>query len=274
MSVPLLTSRDNPLVRAIRLAATQARRSSPDLVIAEGTRVLEEAMLAGSAIESVLVAEEFGSSGRDQALLAAWETAHVPVRRASVPLMREISEVVAPQGAVALIRVPRATLDDVKETSNPLLLFLCGVRDPGNLGTLLRTARATGVSLVGCTTASVSARNPKAIRASAGAFFHLPVVEGLDPAAIRGYCRNRDIRMYQAGAGAGQSCWSADFSGPAAFLLGNEARGLSASEWREVPALRIPMATGVESLNVAIAGAALLFETLRQRTATATAARS
>lgn len=272
MSHPVLTSKDNTLVRAIRMAAMQARRSPPDLVVAEGIRVLEEAILAGRALEAVLVSASFGSSAREQALLASWSASNVAVRRASASLMSEISDVVAPQGAIALVRVPPLALACVKRAPNPLLLFLCGIRDPGNLGTILRTARAAGVSLVGSTAGSVSARNPKAIRASAGAFFHLPIAEGLGPAEIRSFCLKQDLPLYQTSVRGEKSCWSMDFSGPVAFLLGNEARGLNNSEWRDVPSIRIPMANGVESLNVASAGAALLFEAFRQRSGAAAAA--
>lgn len=268
MNLPILTSRDNPLVREIRLGAAQSRRSSPDVVVAEGTRVLEEAEAAGTGIEAVLVSEGFGADERERALLDSWMARKVPVRRAAASLMKEISDVVTPQGAVALARVPRQSLESVVQAPNPLVLFLCGISDPGNIGTILRTARAAGVSLVGCTIGSVSARNPKAIRASAGAFFHLPVVEALTPDAIRSYCRQRGLRMLQTSVRGERSCWEADFSGPLALLMGNEARGLDESDWRGIPAVRVPMAQGVESLNVAVAAAALLYEAFRQRSAT------
>jgi RNA methyltransferase, TrmH family len=265
MDIPILSSRENVLVRAIRSLAVQARRAPADLVLAEGLRVLEEATRAGLEFEAVLVAPDFGTVPREEKLLRAWKGLGIRVRRATPALLDELSDVVSPQGAVALIRISACSLASVLEISNPLIMCLCGIQDPGNLGTLLRSARAASASWVGCLTGSVSARNPKAIRAGAGAIFHLAVIERLSAAEFRGYCNDRGIRLYQADARRGCSCWEADFRGPTALLLGNEARGLPASEWAGVPFIRIPMAPGVESLNVAAAGAVLLFEAMRQR---------
>jgi TrmH family RNA methyltransferase len=271
MRNPILTSKDNPLVRTIRMVTAQTRRAPPELVVAEGLRVLEEATSAGCALEAALVTDNFGTDPRERALLDTWSARNVPVRRAAASLMRRLSDVVSPQGALALVRIPFLTLASLKERPNPLILCLCGIQDPGNLGTLLRTARAVGVSLACAASGTVSARSPKVIRASAGAFFHIPVVEGLRPAEFFDYCRARRISLYQANARAEHSCWTIDLKGPAAIVLGNEARGLAGEEWSGIPSIGIPMTPGVESLNVAVAGAVLLFEALRQRSATVTA---
>jgi len=260
-----LTSKDNPLVRTFRLAAAQVRRCPPDLVVAEGVRVLEEATRAGCDLEAALVSEGFGREAREDALLQAWAQRNVPVRRASASLLKELSDVVSPQGAVALVRMPVSRLAEVKLSPNPLILCLGAIQDPGNLGALLRTGYAAGVSLVCATTGTVSARNPKVIRSSAGAFFRLQVVENLDPAELREFCAGLGITLFQASRHARRTCWTADFRGPTAFLLGNEARGLVAAHWKDIPSLRIPMASGVESLNVGIAGSILMYEAFRQR---------
>jgi TrmH family RNA methyltransferase len=262
---PILTSKDNPLVRAIRLAATRARRSSPELVVAEGLRVLEEATIAGCVLEAALIEDTFGNDPRERALLDAWSGQGFPVRRAAASVLKGLSDVVSPQGALALVRVPTPTLTEVENPADPMMLCLCGIQDPGNLGTLLRTARAAGVTLVCCTPGTVSARNPKAIRASAGSFFHLPVIEALTPDELFDYCRRHNITMHRADVRGERSCWTADLRGPTAILLGNEARGLESALWKDIPSLRIPMMTSVESLNVSVAGSVLLFEAFRQR---------
>jgi TrmH family RNA methyltransferase len=270
MKIPILTSKDNPLVRVVRLAAAQARRAPPELVLAEGLCILEEATSAGCTLKAALVNDNFGADRRERALLDAWSARNVPVRCASASLMRRLSDVVSPQGALALVQVPVMTLATLREQPNPLILCLCGIQDPGNLGTLLRTARAAGVSLVCSIAGTVSARSPKVIRSSAGAFFSIPVVEGLRAAEFFDYCRARRILLYQASPWAEHSCWTIDFKSPTAIILGNEARGLTQQEWSGVPSIRIPMTPGTESLNVAAAGSVLLFEALRQRSATAT----
>jgi len=269
MKMQVLTSKDNPLLRTFRLVAAQSRRAPQELVVAEGLRVLEEATDAGCAIEAALVSDKFGADPRERSLFAAWSDRNVRVRRVDASLLRGLSDVLSPQGALALVRVPPSTLVEVERQSKPLVMCLCGIQDPGNLGTLLRTARAAGVSWACSVIGSVSARNPKAVRASAGAFFRLPVVEGLRPAEFLDYCQARRINVYKADAHAQRSCWGADLRGAAAILLGNEAHGLADAAWAQVPSIRVPMTPGVESLNVAAAGAILLFEAFRQRSATA-----
>ncbi len=198
MSFPTLTSKDNPLVRTIRQVAQQARSIPSDLVVAEGLRLLAEATTSGCTLEAVLLAESFGSTQREATLMDAWTHKKVPIRRASSAIFRWLSDVVTPQGALALVRIPALTLADVTPALDPLILCLCGIQDPGNFGTLLRSARAAGVSLVCTTVGTVSAHNPKTIRASAGASFHIPVVEGITPAEFSDYCRIHKVSMFQA----------------------------------------------------------------------------
>ncbi len=265
MSVPLLTSKENPIVCTIRLVASQARRAPRDLVLAEGIRVLEAATYSGCEMEAVLIGERFGEVARESVLLREWHGKGVHIRRAGAPLLKSLSDVVSFQGALALVRMPSCTLACLDDASRPLILCLCRLQDPGNLGTLLRTARAAGVSCVCTIPGTVSVRNPKAIRASAGACFSLPIVEALKPSTLIDFCSARHIPMFLADARAQRSCWTADMSGSAAILLGNEARGLPEAEWSGVPGIRVPMVSGVDSLNVATAGAVLLFEAQRQR---------
>lgn len=269
MNIPTLTSKDNPLVRTMRLVAAQTRRAPPDLVLAEGLRVLEEAARGGSVPEAVLITEDFGQDPRERSLLGTWITKNVPVRRAATSLLKGLSNVNTSQGALALVRVPRQTLEDVSQPRDPLILCLCGVQDPGNVGTLIRSACAAGAACVCCLAGTVSARNPKTVRASAGSFFRIPVVEGLLAADFFEYCRTRRISMVQANARAGTPGWEVDLRGPSALLLGNETRGVSESEWASIPSVHVPMRAGVESLNVAVAGAILLFESFRQRSTVA-----
>jgi len=112
---------------------------------------------------------------------------------------------------------------------------------------------------------SVSARNPKAIRSSAGSYFRLPIVEHADFPDFRGYCERHSIRLYRTDTQEGVIYTEADLKSPCAILLGNEGGGLAQEEFGDFPAIRIPIEEGIESLNVAAAGAVILFEARRQR---------
>jgi RNA methyltransferase, TrmH family len=260
-----ISSKDNPIIKTIRLVSAGARRAPEEWVAVEGLRALEEAS-AMSEVGVVLVSERFGQQAREQKLLEYW-TRNTKVYLAPDSIVGSVSQVRTTQGAIALVRMAHRELKDVPEVQNPLLLCACAIQDPGNLGTLIRAGTAAGATMICTTPGTVSARNPKAIRASAGTCFRTPVVESVSAERFLQFCRERGIRVYAAAAGGRASCYETDLARPTALLLGNEANGFDPEEWPGVPALRIPMAEGVESLNVAAAGAILLFEAYRQRTA-------
>jgi TrmH family RNA methyltransferase len=265
MTVSRLASKNNPLLKTIRLMTSGSRRAPEHLVAAEGIRVLEEVNRAGCIIETVVCSEFFGKDVREKSLLDAWASKQIPVYRTGERIFQSISAVRTPQGAIALVRVPRRSLNDVAPSPNPFLLCACEIQDPGNLGTLIRTAAAAGVNLVCTTRGTVSARNPKSLRSSAGAFFRLPLIEHADVDTIRDYCGTHSIRPYRTSAREGMIYTKVDFCRPCAVFLGNEGSGLSQDAFAGFPSLHIPMAEGVESLNVAMAGAVILFEAFRQR---------
>lgn len=265
MTDQLLTSKDNPLMKTLRLVSTGTRRAPEHLVIAEGIRVLEEVGKAGCEIEAVVFSEHFGTDPGEKRLLDQWHSRKIRVCKTTGSLYRSVSTVKTPQGALALVRVPTSALQHVPLDSSPLILYACGIQDPGNLGTLLRTAAAVGASIVCTARGTVSARSPKTIRSSAGAFFRLPVVEHVGASEFKRFCEAHSVRIYRTHTQEGFIYTEADLKSPCAVLLGNEGAGVYEKEFSGCPAIRIPMAHGVESLNVAIAGAVILFEAFRQR---------
>lgn len=180
-------------------------------------------------------------------------------------IVKAISDSVTPQGMVAVLASPLKELADVQNT-NGLALLLAGVSDPGNVGTLIRTAAAAGADAVVLTEGSADPLNPKTVRASASALFATTIVTdvtldvALKDLAARGY------RLVGADSGVDASLYEQDLSGPTALVLGNESWGLSGSQSEKFDALvSIPMPGRMESLNVATAGSVIVFELLRQR---------
>ncbi|NWG12197.1 MAG: RNA methyltransferase [Acidobacteria bacterium] len=267
MTITEIRSSRNPLIRKVRLVAARSRRAPPELVLAEGLHVLEEALRSGRPVSTAIMSEGFGASRCEQALMCALDRAGAQLYRTHDRLMQSLSEVVEPQGVIGLVAVPPLKLSDLEAGRQELILCLCGLQDPGNLGNLIRTAVAAGVSLVCTTHATASARNPKAVRSSAGAFFRARIVERIKPGELLEFCRSRGLAVYRAEAGRGVDYHRADLTRPLALLLGNEAHGFAEEVWQSMPALRIPLLGGVESLNVGTAGAVILFEALRQRRA-------
>jgi RNA methyltransferase, TrmH family len=265
MNVSRLTSRDNPLLKTIRLIAAGSKRGSGDLALAEGIRVLEEAAKAPHPIEAAVYSENFGDAPRERALIKTWRSKNVQLYQTSEKIFRTVSSVQTPQGALALIRVSEFRLPDITPAGNSLIIYACGIQDPGNLGTLIRTAAAAGATMVCTAQGTVSARNPKAIRASAGAFFHLVPVENIDLPDFLEYCRQYSIRPFRTDAKDGLNYIDADLRSPCAIMLGNEGSGMDLKIFGDMPSIRIPISERIESLNVAIAGAIILFEAARQR---------
>ncbi len=265
MPIIKIRSLQNPLIKTVRLIATRSKRAPQELVLAEGLRVLEDTVRSGCRITAAIISEGFGGTRREESLVRTLESAGTRLYRTTDRLLRSLSEVVEPQGVIGLVTVPCLKLTDVKIGPQALILCLCGLQDPGNLGTLIRSAVAAGVSMVCTTSATVSARNPKAVRSSAGAFFSAKVIERVTPEDLLAFYRTRGLTVYRTDAGRGVEYYRADLSMPLALLLGNESHGFRERDWERIPALRIPLVGGVESLNVGTAGAVILFEALRQR---------
>ena len=265
MKISHLLSRDNSLFKTIRLISSGARRAPAGLVIAEGVRVLEEVNKTSYKVEAVVFSEQFGLTERERALYNSWLSRGVRLCKTTAKLFKSISSVRTPQGALALVNVPANVLTEINPCPNSLILYTCGIQDPGNLGTLIRTAASAGATLFCTTKGTVSARNPKVIRASAGAFFHLPVVENIGLIEFRDYCSSNDIQAYRADTRGEAFYTEIDLQCSCAILLGNEGSGIRGEEWEDFPSIRISTTNAVESLNVAVAGAIILFEASRQR---------
>lgn len=257
-----IRSRDNERIK-------QARRvrdgREPGLVFVEGLRLAEECLRSG--LEVATAFHRATDEPRQQQLLRVLAERGVTCHEVAPAVLDSLSDTVQGQGIVLLARRPAPA---VVERAG-LLLGLDRVQDPGNLGTLLRTAEAAGVEgvvlLAGC--ADVYA--PKVLRASMGAAFRLPVLR-LAAAEELTALAGRLQMVLVAAAGSGECDYDAhNWSAPTLLLLGNEANGVEPGLLARCDRrLRIPLARGVESLNVAAAGAVMLFEAARQRRHSAT----
>ena len=271
MTFKQLTARDNPLLKTIRRLVRNPEKSDADQMAVEGVRMLEEAENTGCDIDAVVISENFGAEPRERRLLDRWLARNLRIFQVNEEVFASISDVRTPQGAMALVRVTRYRLHQLRPNNSPLILCAMGIQDPGNLGTLIRTAAAAGADAVFTTQGTVAARNSKTLRATAGAFFHLPVVEHLTTEELIFYCRDHGISMFRTDTREGAAHTQANLAAPCAIVLGNEGNGMcdeAAEAFSDLPAIHIPMAENTESLNVSAAGAIILFEAFRQRKTT------
>jgi TrmH family RNA methyltransferase len=204
-----------------------------------------------------------GLGERGQAIIDRYLAQKIPVDPVSPEVMHVLSETESPQGILAVLALQPLKLPMAPNFS----LILDGIRDPGNLGTMLRTAAAAGVNPVLLTPGSVDPYSPKVIRAAMGAHFHLPV-HSFSWEALLAYLNNlaTPLQVHLADAHAGISYLDADFCRPLALIIGGEAQGAGSQAGHLATSqIHIPMPGQIESLNAAIASAILMFEVVRQR---------
>ena len=230
----------------------------------EGPTLVREALDAGVALEEI-----FDAGGPGDLVDRAVATGAL-VREVSADVLTRAVDTVTSQGVAAIApRVEVAVDDAIRAAADgPLALVLVDVGDPGNAGTLLRVAEAAGAAAVLFCGSSVDPSNGKCVRASAGALFHVAVASGGDVGAVLEELGRNRVRTVGAAVGRGTAYDRADLRGPVAVVLGSEAHGLPDAVLAAVDEpITIPMAGRSESLNVAMAGAVLCFESLRQRRA-------
>jgi RNA methyltransferase, TrmH family len=254
----MLTSSKNPRIQWVRsLQAQPKARREGGVFVVEGVRLVEEAFQAGWQPELVLYTEEL--TGRGRALVEAFQQRRVPVELVSPPVMKAASDTESPQGILAVLPLRSAPLPERAD----FVLVLDQVRDPGNLGTILRTAAAAGVQAVLLTPGSTDVFAPKVVRAAMGAHFRISL-QSLDWEAIGSYLMGQNV--YLADSAEGTEYTRVDFRLPTALVIGSEAAGAGEQARRAAPQrIHIPMPGKSESLNAGTASAILLFEVVRQR---------
>lgn len=255
----MITSLHNPKIQQIRalIGRKQARDEARAFVV-EGVRLAEETLAAGWRPSLVLVSSELNERGR--AVVAEFSNQGVEVEKVDSHLFDSFSDTETSQGLLVVLS------QHILAIPEPLdfVLIADRVRDPGNLGTLLRSAAAAGVQAVLLGPGTVDVFSPKVVRSGMGAHFRLPIYN-LDWQAMLKICHPR-LKIYLAEAESGTTCWQLDLRQPVALVVGGEADG-AGPEARQAAdgQVKIPMPGKSESLNAAVAASILMFEIVRQR---------
>jgi TrmH family RNA methyltransferase len=251
-----ITSRNN---QRIKHARSVMLGSEPGLIFIEGVRLVEEALKSGIEIVEVFVTD----NSRKQALLCELALGSYPVWEISESVAGSISDTKNPQGIFIIARRPDWTLADVDDIL--LAVYLHEINNPANLGAIVRTAEAAGVSAVVVSKGSADPFSTKSLRGAMGSAFRLPVFEGIDAEEILKWARERRLITTAADIAGKTSYTDADWSKPRLLIFGSEAHGLDDDLKGSVDELiTIPMKNGVESLNLAVSAGVILFEAARQ----------
>lgn len=257
----MITSRQNPLVKAIRKLHQSKHRHQSQQFLLEGTHLIQEALKVQWPLDILCHTPEW--SQKEPFLFQQLQQAIARVDCVSDEVLQAMATTVHPDGVLAVGRSRSET--PAAPSGGSLHLLLDRIQDPGNLGTLLRTAAATGVDQVWLSSDCVDLENPKVLRASAGAWFQVatgscdPLLQHLD------WFRAEGLQIVATAPRATQAYWDIDYTQPTVLIMGNEGAGLTDAMLQAADALvKIPM-EAVESLNVAIATAVILYEVKRQR---------
>ena len=279
----VLISRDNRWLKEFRMALRGGLPTESGFVGVEGVRLVEETLRSGCSIQAVLFSESGQRHHERLAPLIDRPEMGFPTLRTTDRLFEGLADTEHPQGVAALVKPRETSFDDLVNSSGsacaPLLVVLAGVQDPGNVGTIFRTAAAFGATGAATAASGVSGTaspySPKALRASAGTALHLPILAGMSLPILLTQFKIAGIRTLASSVrtpeDGGQPLlapWEVDWCQPIALLVGNEGAGLPEEIEHSADArIRIPMATGVESLNAAAAAAVVFYEAARQRNA-------
>src|ERR1700693_2527698 len=284
----LISSRDNKWLKKFRAALRGAGPQAGEPVAAEGPKLVEEGVRAGLETEALLVSET-GERQLERILRAASDSesgiARSRIFKTTDKLFESVAGTETPQGVAALFRAREWNFDDVLRgradgggayrSDAPLVIVMAGVQDPGNVGTIVRSAEAFGASGVIATRGTADPWSPKALRASAGSALRLPLLRGIAGPVLLAQMRMAGVRILAAGAkpdgppitkDANFDGSMPDMRGPCAIFIGNEGAGgprgvgHAADEW-----ISIAMSDDVESLNAGVAASVILFEAARQR---------
>ncbi|MFA5184797.1 MAG: RNA methyltransferase [Patescibacteria group bacterium] len=259
----IINSAQNSLVKnLVRLQKSGARKKQ-GLFLIDGRREIELALRSGWEIATLVYCPELldgQAEGAKQLGLATEK-----IKAVTPAIFKKLCYKENPDGFLAVAQMRRASLADIDLGGNPLVVVLEGVEKPGNLGAILRTAAAAGVAGIIINDSQTDLYNPNVIRASEGQIFAQPLAVATTQETVA-WLADHKIKSFAAATGSAKKYTDSNFSGPAAVILGSEADGLSPA-WLEAADYRvkIPMRAGIDSLNVSVAAAVIIFEALRQR---------
>lgn len=256
----MISSESNGQIKELVKLQKQARfRKKQAIFVVEGLKMVQEAARYGK-LQKIYLSESLYGENLSE-LLSAYDYEVI-----ADAVFRKVSDTITPQGILGLVTIPRYSQEEILQSQESYYLLLDDIRDPGNLGTMIRTAEGAGMSAVILSHSSVDLFNPKVVRSTMGSIFRMPYcyVESL-PETIR-QIRSQGCQVYATAMEGSVVYDEPDYTTGAAVVIGNEANGISDAIFREMPVnIRIPMGGHLESLNAAVSAAIIMYEIRRQR---------
>ena len=262
----MITSNDNLLVKEVKRLKDRKRRESEDVYFIEGSRFVQEALNENVYIERVIFSEQFLNKEEGKEMHRKILEKHFQINYVSDKVFKTLTDTKSPQGILAIIKNIKYEINDLIKYENNFILFLDSIQDPGNMGTIIRTADASGVTLIILSKGCVDVHNPKVLRSTMGSIFRIPICIIEDRTYAIEHLKGRGIKIYASHIDGKLDLFNANLRGNIALVIGNEANGVCDEIVNRADmCVKIPMVGKVESLNVAVAAGLLMYEVLRYK---------
>jgi TrmH family RNA methyltransferase len=243
---------------------TKKGRKTQGRFLVEGIRLCEEVVNSDWEIDSVLFTSSFQDLPAGKKLLQKFERRNVEIIPVKTEIVKKLSDTVTPQGIISVVKIRGFSLDQLWSGDSNIILALDAIRDPGNVGALIRTADAFGIDGVILSSDSVELYNPKVVRSTMGSIFHLPILDEVDLEETIPNLKKRNFKIYGTDVKEGKDSDKVDYSEKICLLIGSEAEGLNNNLLKlSDEIIRIPIVGRAESLNASVAGGILLYEITR-----------
>lgn len=259
----MITSRQNSSIKHLALLQNKKKQRTKEKVfIVEGLKSVEE-IPAKWDLKQYVVSESFSKAYKTHEII---RSSSIPVLYVSDSIFAHISDTKTPQGIMAVVSQLDYNIHQVISKDKGFFIVADEIQDPGNLGTIIRTAHGAGVDGIFLTKGCVDLYNPKTIRATMGSVFHLPILEDLEVEWLISTLIEEDTNLYATALESSQILYNFDYRAKTAIIIGNEANGIS-DKTKEMLSnfIKIPMPGGAESLNASVAAGICMFEVVRQR---------
>ena len=263
----IITSPQNKFIKTAASLKQKKYRDELEAFLVEGVRLVEEAVQSDWLIETCIYTEESVKQERVQKILAVLETKNCRIIQVPSELYSKVTDTKEPQGIMAIVQKKYQCLEDVLATGTKgFFMVLDEVQDPGNVGTMIRTAAAAGCTGILLTKGCTDVFATKAVRGSMGSIFHVPIFEGLTTDEVISVLNQYNIKIFTTSLESSEVYFKVDFKESIAIVFGNEGNGVTQKLLEKShKRLYIPLANHVESLNVAASAAIILYEVVRQR---------
>lgn len=262
----MITSESNPLIKKVKKLHSRAGRQKYGQYFVEGIRAVEQVLENGGPIEEVLYCEEVYRLQGGEALVNKLKESGIKTYQVSSHLFEKITDTAAPQYVLAVLAKEGYQLEQILENKDLLLVIVDGIQDPGNLGTIIRTADAAGAHGIILTKGTVDPYNPKSVRSTMGSIFSLPIIQAENAIELFKKLKASGIKLIGGSLQASTPYFKVDYRGKVALVIGSEAKGISEEVSRHIDLMvTIPMRGKVESLNAGIACGIILYKVVEQR---------